>query len=51
MWDADDPNGFDHSFFVAGVANPVKTEDEQKQYGGDHQGHVWESFPLYRQTS
>lgn len=49
MWDKDDPNGFDdNSFFVFGRDNPAAPESEQRLYGGDHQGHVWDSMPLYR---
>jgi hypothetical protein len=48
IWDKDDPKGFDESLFIYGKNNPVKPEDEQREYGGDHQGHIWDSFPLYR---
>jgi hypothetical protein len=47
MWDKDDTAGFDNAFFVFG-SKPTKTDKEQGAHDGDHQGHLWDSFPLYR---
>ena len=48
MWDDDAPNGYDDAFMVLSKTNPVKSEDIQKEYGGDHRGHIWKSEAVYK---
>jgi len=51
MWDGDASNGYDDAFMVFGKTNPVKSEGIQKEYGGDHQGHIWKSEAVYKKSN
>ena len=50
FWDKDVEDGFDDAIFVFGRENPADSEQEQIDRKGDHQGHIWDSMPLYRQV-